>query len=64
MERRYKGLSEVYTVNDIMEILDIGKNTAYDLIKQEGFPAIKIKTTYRIPRQAFLNWMNNFNSVA
>jgi len=57
-------LSEVYTVNDIMDILNIGKNTAYDLMKQEGFPVIKIKTTYRVPKQAFHNWMNKFNTVA
>lgn len=49
---------EVYNVTDIMELLDISKNVAYDLIKQEGFPVIKIRSTYRIPKQAFHNWLN------
>ena len=49
----------VYNVSDIMEILNIGKNTAYELIKQDGFPVIKIKSTYRIPKKAFHNWLDN-----
>lgn len=51
-------MSEVYTVNDIMDILNIGKNTAYDLIKQERFPVIKIKSVFRIPKKGFEEWIN------
>ena len=51
--------SKVYTVKEVMDILKISKNTAYDLIKQEGFPVIKIKNTYRIPKVAFDEWLPN-----
>jgi excisionase family DNA binding protein len=50
--------TEVYTVSDIMVILDLSKNTAYDLIKEGHFPIIKIKSTYRIPRKGFNEWLN------
>lgn len=43
--------------------LDISKNTAYNLIKQEGFPTIKIKGTYRIPKKAFDSWLEKFNYI-
>jgi excisionase family DNA binding protein len=41
-----------------MQLMDISKNVAYDLVKQEGFPVIKIKSTYRVPKQAFHEWLN------
>ncbi|MCX7746016.1 MAG: helix-turn-helix domain-containing protein [Clostridia bacterium] len=50
--------TEVYTVQDIMVKLDISKNVAYDLIKQSLFPVIKIKSTYRIPKKSFDEWLN------
>lgn len=53
-------MCDVYTVCDIMEKLDISKNVAYDLIKQGLFPVIKIKTTYRIPKKPFDEWLNSY----
>jgi excisionase family DNA binding protein len=56
--------SGVYTVKEVMDIIKISKNTAYDLIKQEGFPVIKIKNTYRIPKVAFDEWLNKLTKTA
>jgi hypothetical protein len=56
--------SEVYTVADIQGILKISKNVAYDLIKQEGFPVIKIKSTYRVPVRAFEKWLDKVNQIS
>ena len=50
--------SEVYTVADIQKKLDISKNIAYDLVKQNVFPVIKIKSTFRIPKKSFDEWLN------
>lgn len=52
---------EVYNIKDIMQLMDISKNVAYDLVKQEGFPVIKIKSTYRIPKKAFHDWLNEIS---
>lgn len=54
-------LKQVYSVNDIMTILDISKNTAYDLVKQEDFPAIRIKNIIRIPKNSFEKWLDRFD---
>jgi hypothetical protein len=50
--------SEVYTVKDIQDKLNISKNVAYELIKQDLFPVIKIKSIFRIPKKNFDNWLN------
>lgn len=55
---------QVYTVYDIMAILDIGKNSAYELVKEGQFPVIKIKSILRIPKKPFDEWLNKYNKVA
>ena len=55
---------EVYTVKDIMVKLNIGKNTAYDFIKEGHFPVIEIKGRFRIPKKPFDEWLNNFQMTA
>lgn len=48
----------VYTVKEVKEILRIGKNQAYALVKSADFPAKRIGNDYRIPRVAFEKWLN------
>ena len=50
--------SEVYTVADIQKLLKIGRDSAYELVKQDSFPSIKIKNQYRIPKESFYEWLN------
>jgi excisionase family DNA binding protein len=47
---------QVYLVEDIIKILGISRNTAYNFIKDAPFPVLKIKSTYRIPKEAFDRW--------
>ena len=42
MIKRESISSEVYTVAEIQKILNISKNVAYDLVKENLFPVIKI----------------------
>ena len=47
-----------YTVREVMKMMRIGKNLAYDFIQQvyieqSPFPVIKIGSTYRIPKESF-----------
>lgn len=50
---------EVLKVDDLMGILGIGKNTAYNLMKSEGFPSKQIGRLWIISKLAFENWLNN-----
>lgn len=51
--------NEILTVKDIQEYLKIGRCQAYELIKQEQFPVMKIGRTIRINREIFFLWVNN-----
>jgi excisionase family DNA binding protein len=48
----------VYAVSDIQQLLGIGKNQAYALVKSEQFPVRKVGATYLIPKAGFDKWLN------
>ena len=41
---------DVVTVEQLCAMLNVGKNTAYDLIKQDIIRSVKIGRTYKIPK--------------
>ena len=46
------------SVQDIAEVLGISKSSAYVLVKEKGFPKIKIGARVVIPRDKFLEWID------
>lgn len=42
-------------VEDLMPILDIGRNTAYELVRSKQIYSVKIGRQLRIPKQALRN---------
>ena len=48
-----------YTVDEIAEILDIGRTSAYKLVKQNLFKSVRIGTTIRISKKSFEEWMSS-----
>lgn len=49
-------LPPVIGINDVMKILNIGRDTAYTLSKSKGFPRLPIEKPIRIPKDEFLRW--------
>lgn len=48
----------ILTVNEVMEILRIGKKVAYALMDEPGFPCIRIGPKIkRVNRDAFFEWI-------
>lgn len=45
------------TVKEMAEILRVGINKAYDIVRTPGFPAIRSGDRIIIPRDAFRNWL-------
>lgn len=43
---------KLYSVNDICKYLSIGRNTAYELIKQDKLKAKKVGRAYKITENA------------
>lgn len=46
-----------YKVKEIKEMLGIGKNQTYELIKSKRFPVLKIGKDYLIPMEGFDLWL-------
>lgn len=54
----------VLSVNDIAETLAIGRNKAYSLINDGEIKALKIGNHFRIPREAFIEFLKGANAIA
>jgi excisionase family DNA binding protein len=52
-------LAEILTVEEIGEYLRIGRSSAYNLVNQPDFPAIRIGKQIRVEREALFQWMGN-----
>ena len=50
-------LPETLRVEDLMPILGIGRNTAYELIRSGQIRSIRIGRQIRIPRDALLEFL-------
>ncbi len=46
-------------VEDLMPILGIGRNTAYELIRSKQIRCVKIGRQLRIPKQALIDYLSN-----
>lgn len=53
-----KAEKRVYTVEEIMKILEIGRNATYLLIRMEAFHYVKIGGQYRISKKSFDEWLD------
>ncbi len=45
------------TVEEMAEILRIGRSSAYELCRQNEIPVIRIGRSIRIPKKALLDWI-------
>ena len=52
-----KNYKEILSVEDLCEILSIGKNTAYRLLKSGEIKAIRIGKVYKIPKEYLINYL-------
>ena len=60
MENKYHDLHELpvtLRVEDLMAILCIGRNTAYELIRSGQIRSVRIGRQIRIPREALLEFL-------
>lgn len=49
-------------VEELMPILGIGRNTAYELVRSSQIRSIRIGRQLRVPKDAVLNFLNQQNS--
>ena len=61
METKFRSLDDlplVLRVEDLMPVLDIGRNTAYELVQSGQIHSIRIGRKVRIPKQALVDFLS------
>ena len=51
----------VYTVDEIQDILSIGRNAAYELVKSGQFHTVRIGGSIRISKKSFDTWLDQLS---
>jgi excisionase family DNA binding protein len=59
MIRHIEDLPAVLTISQVQQFLRISRPKAYELAHQRGFPVLRFGRAIRVPRDAFLQWLND-----
>ena len=62
MNNKYRSFDDLpltLRVEDLMPILNIGRNTAYELVRSKQIYSVKIGRQLRIPKQALIDYLEN-----
>lgn len=54
---------EILTIEEVMEILDVGKNSVYDLLKSGEVKAFFLKGRWKIPKKAVEEYILSKSSL-
>lgn len=52
-------ITELLSIEDLMELLNVGKNTAYSLLETGKINAFKIGRIWKVPRKAVEDYIYN-----
>lgn len=55
----YSDDMQMLKVKDLQNILNVGRERAYALMKTKGFPAIQIGKTYVVSKASLKEWVEN-----
>ena len=50
--------NDILTVDELCEVLKIGKNTAYSLLRNNEIGSVKIGKTYKIPKKSVIKYLS------
>lgn len=50
--------NDLLTVPEMAKMLKISRSKAYELLKEKGFPVIKIGKCIRISKKSVFSWLN------
>ena len=56
---RYDELPLTLCAEDVATVLGISRTNAYALLHQEGFPTLQIGKRLLVPRDKFIQWIND-----
>lgn len=50
-------LNDILSVKELGQFLRIHANGAYELVRSQGFPSIRVGKKFLIPKAALLKWL-------
>ena len=53
----FEQYDDILTIEELCEILMIGRNAAYSLLKDQRIPAFRIGKTWKIPKKALESYI-------
>ncbi len=57
------GLPAVLTLRHVQDVLGISRPKVYELAHTRGFPVVRFGRAIRVPREAFLRWLDQQTGV-
>ena len=61
--KNYDDLPLTLTAQEVGEALGISRAAAYELVQSKGFPRMKIGTRILVPKDKFIQWINEQTEV-
>lgn len=61
--KNYDALPLTLTAPEVGEVLGISRAAAYELVRSKGFPSIRIGTRILVPKDKFIQWIDQQRSV-
>lgn len=58
MINSYDDLPVVLRIEDLMRVLSIGRNTAYELVRSGKIKGVRVGKQIRIPRSALIEYLS------
>ncbi|MBD5133367.1 MAG: helix-turn-helix domain-containing protein [Clostridiales bacterium] len=56
--KSYDELPLMFSVPEVAAVLGISRAGAYELVRSDGFPALKIGSRIVVPKEKFIEWVN------
>ena len=54
----YDDLPLMLSVPDVAYVLGISRAGAYELVRSDGFPSLRIGSRIVVPKEKFIGWIN------
>jgi excisionase family DNA binding protein len=56
----FENYPDIITIEDLMDMLHIGKSSAYSLLQQNQILHVRVGRKYIIPKQSVIGFISNF----
>lgn len=56
--KSYDELPLFIKAETLSDVLGLSKSSAYELMREEGFPSVRISSRIVVPKEAFIEWIN------